>query len=284
VAERFVLFQELRGLGVTEYVLQLVPFSRGRIALCGAALSMATDRGGGFVAADMETVSDILPALSLAAYRIGLSRFAAEALGAYLGPQTGGRVLQGMIQRGQSQTISAALLLADLRGFTALADRAPAAASTRRFRTGDATRAAPGKMGRTRAASATPRMSRQEKGLPSRGRRPLIVSIFLSSARACHDPPAKRGAAQIRANTLERVASRVLAVLCPELSGIAPPVRTPSNCQGSPSNCFLKLAAITAQSRQFPQSSEHEWGTISCFGRLWRDPSWRSCHVATCWQ
>ncbi len=128
VAERFVLFQELRALGVTEYVLQFVPFSRGRIALRGAALSMATDRGGGFVAADMETVSHILPALSLVAYRIGLSRFAAEALGAYLGPQTGERVLQGMIQRGQSQTISAALLLADLRGFTALADRAPAAA------------------------------------------------------------------------------------------------------------------------------------------------------------
>jgi len=128
VAERFVLFQELRALGVTEYVLQFVPFSRGRIALRGAALSMATDRGGGFVAADMETVNHILPALSLVAYRIGLSRFAAEALGAYLGPQTGERVLQGMIQRGQSQTISAALLLADLRGFTALADRAPAAA------------------------------------------------------------------------------------------------------------------------------------------------------------
>jgi hypothetical protein len=53
----------------------------GAGALRGVALSMATDRRGGFVAADMETVSHILPALSLVAYRIGLSRSAAEALG-----------------------------------------------------------------------------------------------------------------------------------------------------------------------------------------------------------
>jgi adenylate cyclase len=46
-----------------------------------------------------------LPALSVVAYRIGLSRVAAETLGAYLGPQTGARVLQGMIRRGDSQVI-----------------------------------------------------------------------------------------------------------------------------------------------------------------------------------
>jgi len=35
------------------------------------------------------------------------------------------RLLQGKIRRGDSQVISAALLLADLRGFTALVDRYP---------------------------------------------------------------------------------------------------------------------------------------------------------------
>lgn len=124
---RFVLFGELRALGVTEYVLRFVEFSRGRTALQGAALSMATDRPGGFTDADVDAVGRILPALSAVAYRIGLSRVAAETLGAYLGPQTGPRVLQGMIRRGDSQVISAALLLADLRGFTALVDRAPGA-------------------------------------------------------------------------------------------------------------------------------------------------------------
>jgi adenylate cyclase len=124
VVGRFPLFQELRALGITEYALQLVPFSKGRTGLQGAALSMATDRAGGFSDAEIEEAARILPALSLVAYRIGLLHVATETLGAYLGPQTGARVLQGKIRRGDSQVISAALLLADLRGFTALVDRA----------------------------------------------------------------------------------------------------------------------------------------------------------------
>jgi adenylate cyclase len=124
VVGRFPLFQELRALGITEYALQLVPFSKGRTGLQGAALSMATDRPGGFSDAEIEEAARILPALSLVAYRIGLLHVATETLGAYLGPQTGARVLQGKIRRGDSQVISAALLLADLRGFTALVDRA----------------------------------------------------------------------------------------------------------------------------------------------------------------
>ena len=124
VVGRFPLFQELRALGITEYALQVVPFSKGRTGLQGAALSMATDRAGGFSDAEIEEATRILPALSLVAYRIGLLHVATETLGAYLGPQTGARVLQGKIRRGDSQVISAALLLADLRGFTALVDRA----------------------------------------------------------------------------------------------------------------------------------------------------------------
>src|SRR5882757_369174 len=48
VVRRFVLFEELRAEGVTEYALCFVPFSKGRTALRGVALSMATDRPGGF--------------------------------------------------------------------------------------------------------------------------------------------------------------------------------------------------------------------------------------------
>jgi adenylate cyclase len=125
VVRRFVLFEELRAVGVTEYALRWVPFSKGRTALRGAMLAMATDRPGGFTDGDFEAVGRVLPALSVVAYRIGLSHAAAETLGAYLGPQTGAHVLQGRIRRGDSQVISAALLLADLRGFTALVDRVP---------------------------------------------------------------------------------------------------------------------------------------------------------------
>jgi hypothetical protein len=47
------------------YALQLVRFSKGRTGLGGAALSMATDRPGGFGDAEIEETARILPALSL---------------------------------------------------------------------------------------------------------------------------------------------------------------------------------------------------------------------------
>ena len=78
------------------------PVSRARRSLHGDRPS------GGFSDAEIEEAARILPALSLVAYRIGLLHVATETLGAYLGPQTGGRVLQGKIRRGDSQVISAA--------------------------------------------------------------------------------------------------------------------------------------------------------------------------------
>jgi adenylate cyclase len=125
VVRRFVLFEELRATGVTEYAIRILPFSKRRTALQGTVLSAATDRPGGFSDAELGAIGRILPALGVTAYRIGLLRVAAETLGAYLGPKTGAHVLQGKIRRGDSQVISAALLLADLRGFTSLVDCAP---------------------------------------------------------------------------------------------------------------------------------------------------------------
>jgi adenylate cyclase len=125
VTQRFPLFEELRAVGVTEYALRFLPFSQRRTALQGTVLSAATDRPGGFSDAEVSAIERIVPALGIAAYRIGLSRVATETLGAYLGPKTGAQVLQGKIRRGDSEVISAALLLADLRGFTSLVDRAP---------------------------------------------------------------------------------------------------------------------------------------------------------------
>jgi class 3 adenylate cyclase len=47
------------------------------------------------------------------------------ALEAYLGRRSAGRVLAGSLRRGVGETIEAALLFADLRGFTALSESAP---------------------------------------------------------------------------------------------------------------------------------------------------------------
>jgi adenylate cyclase len=122
VATRFPIFETLRQQGGTEYALSITPFSGGRTALRGAAMAMATDQPGGFTQEQAEFMARVSPALALAAYRIGLLHVATETLGAYLGRFTGGQVMQGMIHRGDSRNISAALLLTDLRGFTAMVD------------------------------------------------------------------------------------------------------------------------------------------------------------------
>lgn len=64
-----------------------------------------------------------MPALALAGRTLSIARTAKKALSVYLGTRTAQRVLAGEIRRGQGQTISAAILIADLRGFTRLSER-----------------------------------------------------------------------------------------------------------------------------------------------------------------
>jgi adenylate cyclase len=91
----------------------------------GVLLSWTSDRPGGFTDAEIAALMAIQPAAAVA-HRIATDMVIARALlGAYLGPQTGTRVLEGTVRRGTAETIDAAILIADLRGFTALADRLP---------------------------------------------------------------------------------------------------------------------------------------------------------------
>ena len=121
--ERFELLRELRAEGATDYLLRLVPFGAGQIALRGVALSAATDRKGGFSDEQCELIGSLVPALALAAFRVSVARIAVDALSVYLGPQTGRAVLAGKIRRGEGERICAAILNADLKGFTSLTER-----------------------------------------------------------------------------------------------------------------------------------------------------------------
>jgi adenylate cyclase len=121
------LLAELRAAGATSYYLHVVRFS-GEIAAAvpGVAIGMATDRPGGFTEADIASFVALLPALGLASYRYMLTRVSTAILGVYLGERTARRVLAGEVRRGTGRAIKAAILLADLRGFTSLAGREPA--------------------------------------------------------------------------------------------------------------------------------------------------------------
>jgi adenylate cyclase len=119
----FPIFAELRAEGLTDYLATPVFFSDDRIS----AATWSTDKEGGFSETEVEQIQSLLPALALLLEVQAVRLISANLLGVYLGQQTGRRVLNGDITRGSGETIRAVLLFADLRGFTALSDRLPAA-------------------------------------------------------------------------------------------------------------------------------------------------------------
>jgi adenylate cyclase len=119
----FDLLGTLQAAGGTDYVVRLVPFGEGKPVIRGVALSIATDRAGGFADADIAFFDRLVPALGLAACRVSAARTATDALGVYLGPRTAERVLAGEIRRGEGERIAAAIFLADLKRFTSFSER-----------------------------------------------------------------------------------------------------------------------------------------------------------------
>jgi adenylate cyclase len=111
----------LRAEGCTDYVLQLIWFTPGT-ALKGVAVSFATNTPSGFSDDDMAILAEVLPALGLAMCKFSLSRTLHDTLATYLGLETSTRVLNGRIRRGEGETVAAAILMADFRAFTKLAD------------------------------------------------------------------------------------------------------------------------------------------------------------------
>ncbi|MGK9166728.1 adenylate/guanylate cyclase domain-containing protein [Inquilinus limosus] len=126
--DRFPVLAEFRAAGATDYLCFVLPFAfDGALhpLRTGAAVSLATDRPGGFTAAEVRAIDELMPAFG-AAIRISIDLAAFRTvLGTYLGRDVGRRVLHGEIRRGSVETISAAILVGDLRGFTALADALP---------------------------------------------------------------------------------------------------------------------------------------------------------------
>ena len=116
------LLEELRAEGATDYLIFPLPFlDRTRTA----ALSFATRAPEGFTEADIADLEQAAALVSPYAERQVLRRVAVDLLETYVGRRTGERIFAGRIERGQIETIRAAICMADLRGFTRLADGAP---------------------------------------------------------------------------------------------------------------------------------------------------------------
>ncbi|MGV1761792.1 adenylate/guanylate cyclase domain-containing protein [Rhizobium sp. A22-96] len=84
-----------------------------------------TRRQGGFTPIEQQVIERILPALRNTCELRVLRQCELSLLDTYIGPMTASRILAGHIRRGEIESMEAALLLCDLRGFTELSNRLP---------------------------------------------------------------------------------------------------------------------------------------------------------------
>ena len=85
--------------------------------------SWSTDAPGGFSEDMIAALLKLQNHLAVAAKMAVLGRLAGNMLTTYLGGDAGQRVLSGQIKRGDGETIRAALVMADMRKSTVLAEK-----------------------------------------------------------------------------------------------------------------------------------------------------------------
>ena len=114
----FRILAELRDQGVSDYLVEPLAFTDGRVH----AASWTTRAPGGFSDGQVAALRAMHGPFSRIAEIYGLKRLAHNLMNAYLGPRTGERVLKGQIKRGDGEDIHAVIWFSDLRGSTTLAD------------------------------------------------------------------------------------------------------------------------------------------------------------------
>ena len=115
------LLHELRDDGVTDYRIAPLRFIYDDVQF----VSWTTRQPGGFTEPQIAALESVEGPLSRVAEIYALRRTATNLLDTYVGYNAGERILKGAIRRGDIESIHAAVWLADLRGFTALADTLP---------------------------------------------------------------------------------------------------------------------------------------------------------------
>ncbi|CAN7274617.1 adenylate/guanylate cyclase domain-containing protein [Pararhizobium sp. LjRoot235] len=117
----FPIFDDLKEMGVTDYIAFVQSF--GETSGQGMIGSWSTDAHGGFSDNVIEALLRIQNSLAVAAKMAVLGKLADNMLTTYLGENAGKRVLSGQTRRGDVETIRAALVMADMRQSTVLAEK-----------------------------------------------------------------------------------------------------------------------------------------------------------------
>lgn len=115
------IIRKLRESGMTDYLIVPLPFQDGTRT---STMSFASARAGGFSDHDVERLHMAARLWSSIAERWVLRHIALDLLAHYLGRGPAERVYAGQIERGDVSRIEAAILVCDLRNFTAMTDNA----------------------------------------------------------------------------------------------------------------------------------------------------------------
>ncbi len=118
---RFPILATLRAQGITHYVMAPLVFSNRIVN----AMSWATDAPGGFAEADVQLFRDLVTAFVSVLEATAGRRIYGELLATYVGRDPGAQIMAGAVKRGEVHHLKAAMLLADLRGFSRLTDELP---------------------------------------------------------------------------------------------------------------------------------------------------------------
>ncbi|MBY3068652.1 adenylate/guanylate cyclase domain-containing protein [Rhizobium laguerreae] len=114
-------YQELRDDGLMEYIAWPLEHTFGKRHV----VTFSTSRPGGFTSEHVDFLRDLLPALTLVS-EIRLKNIMARTLlQTYVGPHASEQILSGVTTRGSGATVGAAIMICDLRDFTAISDLWP---------------------------------------------------------------------------------------------------------------------------------------------------------------
>jgi adenylate cyclase len=118
----YPIVDELASEGFTDYVVLPFVFTDGQTH----AVTVASKAPRGFSDDDLVALRRVLRPLARVAEILALRRTASNLLSTYVGRNAGDLVLAGHIQKGDFETIRAAIWFSDLRGFTDMSCRLPA--------------------------------------------------------------------------------------------------------------------------------------------------------------
>lgn len=114
----FPVLRELRGQGMTDYVIVEVLFSNG----VRNSVSLATRRPGGLTDHDIAEIERLLHPFAMVMETFTGRELAKTLLETYLGRGAGAKVLEGRIKRGDGEQIDSVIWFSDLRDSTLLSE------------------------------------------------------------------------------------------------------------------------------------------------------------------